>query len=464
MSNNRYFGDRQFYKKVLTVAVPIMIQQGITSFVSMLDNIMVGRLGTDPMSGVAILNQLMFVFNLCIYGGLAGIGIFTAQFYGKKDMEGVRYTFRMQVLLSFILTAAGIIAFALAGDRLIAYYLHEDGGGGNIAATYAYAKQYLAVMYAGMLPFALSQSYSSTLRNTGETVVPMKAGVAAVAVNLIGNYILIFGKFGAPRLGVAGAAAATVIARFVELFIAAGWTHIHTERNEFIVDAWRYLFRIPAGLVRSVTIRAFPLLANETLWSGGMAMLTQCYSVRGLSAVAAMNISQTVNNVFNISFIAMGSAIAIILGHSLGAGKIKEAREEAVKLTVFSVLICVATGAVLFIVGGFFPYIYNTTPEIRHMATGLIRIAAVCMPIYAYTNAAYFTIRSGGKTLITFLFDSCFIWAVSIPVAFALAHYTGLSLLKMFFAVQMLDLIKCITGYVLTRSGTWAQNLTTISK
>ena len=457
---SKYFGDRNFYRKVLTVAIPIMIQQGITNFVNMLDNIMVGRLGTDPMSGVAILNQLMFIFNLCIFGGLSGIGIFTAQFYGKNDTEGVRYTFRMQVILSFLLAALGTMVFLLFGDRLISYYLTEDGGGGNIQATFSYAKDYLAVMYIGMLPFALSQTYSTTLRNTGETVVPMKAGLIAVAVNLTGNYILIYGKFGAPALGVAGAAAATVLSRFVELIYVAGWTHRNTGRNRFIVGAWRRLFEVPGALARRITVKALPLLVNETLWAGGMAMLTQCYSVRGLSAVAAHNISQTFNNVFNVSFIAMGNAIAIILGQILGAGDIKRAKEESVKLTVFSVLICMGVGACLFIAGGFFPKVYNTSDEIRGIASGLIRISAVCMPIYAYTNASYFTLRSGGKTGITFLFDSCYMWVVTVPAAFVLAHFTGLSLLVMYFLIQMLDLIKCVSGYLLMKSGIWAQDLT----
>lgn len=457
---SKYFGDRAFYRRVLNVAVPIMIQQGITNFVSMLDNIMVGRLGTDPMSGVAILNQLMFIFNLCVFGGLAGIGIFTAQFYGKNDEEGVRYTFRMQVILSFLLAAAGAAVFLFFGDRLISYYLTEDSGGGNIEATFAFSKDYLRVMYVGMLPFALSQVYSSTLRNTGETVVPMKAGITAVLVNLVGNYILIYGKLGAPALGVAGAAAATVLSRFVELIYVAVWTHRNPWRNRFIAGAWRNLFQIPGSLARRIVIKALPLLFNEALWSSGMAMLAQCYSVRGLSAVAAHNISQTVNNVFNVSFIAMGSAIAIILGQILGSGDIQRAKEESVRLTVFSVLLCMGVGACLFIVGGFFPLVYNTTDEIRGTAAGLIRISAVCMPIYAYTNASYFTLRSGGKTVITFLFDSCFMWVVTVPAAFVLAHFTDVSLLMMYFLVQMVDLIKCVIGYFLMKSGAWAQNLT----
>ena len=463
MHKNQYLGDRQFYAKVMRVAIPIVIQQGITNFVNMLDNIMVGRLGTDPMSGVSIVNELMFVFNLCIFGGLSGVGIFTAQFYGKKDTEGVRYTFRMQVILSLLLAGLGILVFLAAGDSLISVFLHE-GSEGSIPDTFAAARRYLAVMLLGMIPFAMTQAYSSTLRNTGETVVPMRAGVTAVIVNLIGNYILIYGKFGAPRMGVAGAAAATVLSRFVELFVAASWTHLHPEKNAYIVGAWQRLWQIPGDLIRRVAFKATPLLLNETLWAGSQAILTQSYSVRGLSAVASLNISRTICNVFNICFLAMGNAIAIILGQLLGAGMIREAKDESRKLTAFSVMLCVAVGTALFIVGDFFPRIYNTSDEIRHLATRLIRISALFMPFYAYTNASYFILRSGGRTGITFLFDSFFGWVVCVPLAIALAHLTALPVSRMFLCVQLTELVKCIIGCILVRSGIWAQNLTNYSK
>ena len=460
MHMRSYIGDRSFYSRVLTIAIPIMIQQGITNFVGMLDNIMVGRLGTDPMSGVSIINQLLFVFNLCIFGGLSGIGIFTAQFYGKGDEKGIRYTFRMQILLAFLLTAACTVLFFFRGEQLISLYLHEGGSSGDIAETLRQARRYLAVMYAGMLPFAVNQAYASTLRNTGETLLPMKAGITAVAVNLIGNYILIYGKFGAPALGVAGAAAATVLSRFVELVIVAGWTHRHAEQKTYIIGAYRKLFSIPGDLIRRILPKAIPLLLNETLWAGGMAALVQCYSVRGLSAVAAMNISSTISNVFNISFLAMGNAIAILLGQILGGGHLERAKEEARKLTAFSVAICIVTGFLLFLTAGIFPLVYKTSEEIRATAASLIRICGLCMPLYAYANATYFILRSGGKTGITFLFDSCFVWVVYIPVAFILANFTSLPPVRMFLIVELLNVLKCILGFFMVRTGIWAQDLT----
>lgn len=183
----KFFGTKDFYLMVLAVVVPIMIQNGITNFVSLLDNIMVGRVGTDQMSGVAVVNQLIFVYNLCIFGGIAGAGIFTAQFYGSGNVEGVRSTFRFKIWTIILLCILGISVFVFQGDHLIRMYLHQDGGFGDIEATFRYARVYLHIMYLDMIPFAITQAYAGTLRETGETMLPMKAGIAAVCVNLVFN-------------------------------------------------------------------------------------------------------------------------------------------------------------------------------------------------------------------------------------------------------------------------------------
>ena len=450
---------RQFYRHVLTIAIPIMIQNGITNFVGMLDNIMVGRVGTDPMSGVAICNQLIFVWNLCIFGGLSGIAIFTAQFYGKGDDEGIRYTFRLQMLLGVILTALGLFIFTVFAEPMITLYLHADGGVGSVEATLHAAKGYLAAMCFGFLPFAVTQVYSTTLRSTGETVVPMKGSFLAVTINLIGNYVLIYGKFGAPALGVVGAAFATNISRFVEMFYVCIWTHRHKAAHPFIDGAYRSL-RVPGGLVKNCAAKGAPLLINEALWALGQAVLSQNYSLRGLSVIAAFNISSTVSNVFNVAFIAMGSAIGIVIGQELGRGKLDTVKRNANRLCAFSVLLCVASGAALFLVAGVFPKIYNTSDDIRVLAAAFIRISAVCMPIYAYANAAYFVIRSGGRTGITFLFDSCFCWVASIPLAYVLARHTSLPILPLYTCVQLLELVKCAIGFALVQRGVWIRDLT----
>ncbi|MBQ7840504.1 MAG: MATE family efflux transporter [Lachnospiraceae bacterium] len=443
---------------VLSVAVPIMIQNGITNFVGLLDNIMVGRIGTEQMSGIAIVNQLMMVFNISIFGAISGAGIFGAQFFGCDDHKGVRDTFRFKLYACLLIVILGLLIFIFAGEPLILLYLHGEGMDEQLNAALGYGKEYLAVMLVGLFPFALEQVYTSTLRECGETMVPMKAGIAAVVVNLVFNYLLIFGKFGFPELGVAGAAIATVISRFVQTAIVIIWTHKHADRMKFITGAYASPV-IPLGLVGNILKKGTPLIVNEILWAAGMAYMMQCYSVRGLSAIAALNISSTISNLFNTVFIAMGSAIAIIVGQLLGAGKMDEAKDTDTKLIAFSVACCVVIGGILALTAPLFPMMYNTSEEVKGLATAFIRIVACCMPMAAFMHASYFTLRSGGKTIVTFLFDSVFLWCASIPLAYVLSRYTTLHVIPLYLACQLIDIIKCVIGFILVKKGVWIQNI-----
>ncbi len=453
-------GDRQFYKKVLAVTLPIMLQNGITNFVNMLDNIMVGQIGTEQMSGVAIVNQLIFVFNLCIFGAVAGAGILAAQFYGSGNHEGVRYTFRFKLYICLAISAIGLLIFRCFGSELIQLYLHTGSETGDIEATLAYGMEYLQVIMIGLVPFALIQMYAGTLRECGETMVPMVAGITAVLVNLVFNYILIYGKFGAPALGVTGAAIATVMSRFVELGMIAFWTHRHKERNPFIVGVYRSLY-IPGPLVRQIMVTGTPLLINEALWSGGMAMIAQCYSIRGLAVVAGINIANTLINVMNVVFLALGNAVGIIVGQLLGAGKLEQAKDEDRKIIAFAAFLCIGLGVALYIFAAYFPMIYKTDQEVRELATSFMRINAICMPLYGITNTAYFTMRSGGKTVITFLFDSAFMWSIVIPAIYCLSHFTAMPVVGVYAVCQATEAIKATVGLILVKKGVWIQKIVT---
>ena len=437
-----------------------MRKNGITNFVGLLDNIMVGQVGTEQMSGVAIVNQLLMVYYLCIFGGLAGAGIFTAQYFGQKDDEGIRHTFRYKFWMALILTTGAVLLLLTAGNNLIQMYLNGNNDGGDLAAALHYGKNYLQVMLLGLPAFMMLQIYVSTLRECGETVVPMKAGIAAVTVNLCLNYLLIYGKLGLPALGVVGAAVATVISRYVEAAVVILWTHGHKEKNSYITGIYRTL-KVPGYLVGKFFIKGAPLLVNETLWSSGMAMLTQCYSVRGLSVIAGLNIANTINNMFNVVFIALGDAVAIIIGQLLGAGKMEEARDTDNKIIAFSVSCCIGVAILMVFIAPLFPQLYKTTDEVRAVAVQFILAQAVFMPQAAFMHATYFTLRSGGKTIVTFLFDSVFVWCVSVPVAFCLSRMTALPVIAIFAMVQIADWVKCIIGFVLVKKGVWLQNIVT---
>lgn len=458
----KLIGDRAFYRRVLTVAVPILIQNTITNFVSLLDNIMVGQVGTLEMSGVSIINQLMFVFYLCVFGAVSGAGIFTAQFYGCQDHKGIRHTFRFKFLVGLAITLLGAGVFYFFGNELIGMYLQGDATPEEVAQTLQHGHDYLMVTLWGLLPFALANAYASTLRETGHTFVPMAAGVAAVLINLFLNYVLIFGHFGAPAMGVRGAALATVISRYAELTIVALWTHCNTEKNPFIRGVFRS-FHIPAGLLKQIAIKGTPLLINEFLFASGMAVMNQCYSVRGLEVVAAMNISSTLYNLGSVAFLTMGNVVAIIMGQMMGAGNSKEAVQDSHrKLTALSVASCLFFGLLLMAFSGLFPQIYNTTDSVRALASQVICVAAAFMPFSAYVHSTYFALRSGGRTFITFLFDSGFVWCVNVPLAYCLSRFTALPIIPLYALCLSTDILKCLVGYFMIRGGGWVQNLTKV--
>lgn len=456
-------GDRLFYRRVFAVLLPIVVQNALSNVVSLLDNVMVGRVGTLPMSAVAIVNQLLFVFNLCVFGGLAGAGIFAAQYAGAGDDEGVRSCFRMKVWLGAGMLLAALAVFLCVPERLIAMYLAEDTSALDAAETMGHALRYLRIMLIGLVPFTVSQVYGSTLRELGETKLPMVASIVAIVVNMSLNYVLIFGNTGLSFLpfgpmGVSGAAIATVVSRFAEAIVIVWFVHARRGRFAFIRGAYRTL-AVPKKLCLGIARKGTPLLINEFLWSSGMALLMQCYSVRGLDVVAAANISSTVQNLFNVVFLCMGNAISILVGQDLGAGKLDTAKTTVYRLIALALALSVLFGGAMYAAAPLVPRIYNTTDTVRSLAVGLLRIVAVMTPFFTFSTCSYFTLRAGGKTLVTMFFDCGFSWCACLPVAFCLTRFTALPILTVYAAVQALDLIKCAIGFVLVKKGVWLNNM-----
>ena len=459
MRLKRYVGDRLFYRRILRVMLPIVAQQGITSFVSLLDNIMVGRVGTEQMSGVAISNQLLFIFQLALLGGLSGAGIFCAQYYGKGDGEKVRSVIRFKAVSVMLITAVAMAVYLVWGPGLISLFLTDTGNPVSITATLAYGTHYMRIMLIGQIPLALAMIYATTMRETGETVIPMGAGITAVIVNMAFNYLLIFGHLGLPRMGVAGAAVATVLSRFVELALLLFFSLRRKERFPCFTGVWRTL-RVPGALAWEIVRKGTPLLFNELLFSVGMTVIVQCYSTCGLAAVAAYNITSTVSNFFFLAAFAMGNAIAIVVGQELGAGELEKARDTAGKMIALGVALCAAVSVLLALFSPLFPRIYNTTDEVRRLAHQLLLTDAVFLTLRGFYTNAYFTLRSGGKSMITFLFDSGFMWVICIPLALCLSRLTDLPMLPMYVAIQTVDILRAAVGTVLVRKGVWINNLT----
>ena len=448
----------QIYKRALQLSVPMMIQNGITNMVSLVDNIMVGSQGTEAMTAVSIASQLIFVFNLAIFGGLSGPGIYGAQYYGQHNLEGFQNTFRIKGWITTLCLIGGLLVFLLGDDTLIGLYLHGESATVDAGLTMTFAKQYLHIMLIGLPFFVVTQVYASSLRETGSSVKPMVAGVASVAVDVVLNYMLIYGNCGMPKLGVRGAAIATVLARVAEMGIVVIWAHACRKKHVFLQGIYR-TFRVPKQLAQKVVRKGLPIFFNEFLWAGGIAALTQCYSTRGLEIVAGLNISNALCNLLNVVFVALGSAVGILIGQTLGASEYERAKKDSFSLMWFTGGVCLLLAAILISVSGVFPKAYDTTQEVRNYGRWFITITAAFFPVQGFLNALYFTLRSGGKTMITFLFDSVFTWCVPLPTALILCHFTSLPILGIYAIVQAADILKVVIGYILIQKGVWISNL-----
>ncbi len=443
---------------VAALAVPMIVQNTLTNVVSLLDNLMIGAVGTEAMAAVAIVNQLLFVFSLCVFGILSGVGIFSTQFAGARDDEGVRHCFRLKLLTILVTTALFIVAFLLFPEPLISCFLKGEATPAELEATVEAARHYLAIMLFNIPPFAFAMTYASSLREVGETRMPMVASIAAILINLLFNYLLIFGHWGFPQMGVKGAAWATVISRVAELIIIVGYAHLRHGRFRFLEKAYCSM-HVPKTLLLGGLKQGTPLLVNEVCWAVGMAMLMQSFSLRGLHVIAACNIAMTVSNIFNSAFYSMGGAVAVIIGQELGANRMQRARGYAWKLMLLTVLVASVMSLILSLFAPFIPKWYNTTQDVQRLATIMMWIGAAGSPFYAISHVGYFTIRSGGRSYHTFLLDSGFTWLVLWPVTWSLAYFTTLPILPLFFISRLTETTKCIAALILVKSNIWMQNI-----
>lgn len=460
---SRFIGDKNFYKKVFAIVLPIMIQNAISTFVSLLDNIMVGSIGTEEMTGVAIANQLIFVYNLAVFGGLSGVGIFTVQFFGNRDTDGIRRTFRYKLWLGAVLTIAGVCVLFFLKDQLIGIYLKDSVSDADkeldLDLILSSGKGYLNIILYSLPAFIFLQIYASTLRECEETRVPMIAGIIAVTVNLVFNYLLIYGKLFFRPLGVNGAAIATVIARYTECAIVIFWSHTHKQKQPWVSRVYSTL-KVSARDVKAFFIKGIPLLLNEFVWSCGVTACSMIYaSMRGTNVNSAQSIANNLTQFTNIIFLSMGNAVGIIVGAILGSGDLKKAKDWDNKLIAFSMSLSLISALLLIIFSPFFPRLYNTTDDIRSLATSMMLITAGFVVQQSFLHSAYFTIRSGGKTLMTFFFDSGSIWILSVPTAFLLCKFTSLSIIWVLIFVNLADFIKASIAFVMVKKNVWINNL-----
>lgn len=451
----KFIADKKFYKSLLIIVMPIILQQFITQFVSLVDNLMIGSVGNSEMTGVSLANQLLFVFNLAIFGSLSGASLFASQYYGAKNIEGYQQTFKFKWLIGTIIIVLASVIFISFSDELLSFFINsKEGEFSDPAIVLDSGKKYLLIMIIGNVPFMIKEIYATSLREMKQTFIPMLCGVIAIGVNLVFNTILIFGLLGFPKLGVVGAAIATVISRFVEMGIVLFYSIFKVDKFPFFKGAF-VKNKLTVSSIKKFLPKTLLLVANETLWAAGLTLMLSCYAYRGLDTVSSFNIANTIANVFITIGTSLGNASAIIIGAMLGAKQTEEAKQSSYRIMGFAFVISLAFTALQILSAYIIPNIYDTSEEIRVVARNLIIISAIMLPFNSVNCVCYFTLRAGGKMLITILFDSVFVVLVRVPLAFVLAHYTNCSIYVVYAVATGVDLLKIFAGYYLIQKGIW---------
>jgi putative MATE family efflux protein len=450
MMIKKFIGDKQFIKTVLVIAVPLMLQNLVSAGVNLVDNMMVGQLGDAALSGVVAVNRVYMVAFFGIMGLMASASIFIAQYYGAKDEDHMRQAFRFGLVLS-----VGIgIGFALMGlifpREMVSFFTKDE-------AILVEGVKYFHYAALSLIPLGGCVAIGGAMRSIGDVKTPMTASIVAVFTNMFFNYMLIFGHFGAPKMGVAGAALATLIARIVELIILIA---VMKYKSYGFGTKLSQLFVIQPLVAQRIFIKAIPLTVNEILWASGMATLFKFYATRGTEVMSGYAIAMTVGDLFFTLFGGMAAATTIILSQQLGANKLESAKADAYKLLGLSVCLAAIFGVLLFGTSFVIPQFYNVSALSKATAVNFLRIVSVMFWVYMGSAQCYFILRSGGDTTSTFIMDSLYMWVVNIPIVGMVAYLTKVNIVVLYMVGQSTDFIKLILSYRLVRKGNWIKNLT----
>ena len=449
MKIKQWLGDAAFYQRLFALSVPLVLQQLITASIQIVDNVMVGQLGETAIGAVGVVNQLFFVVIISSFGVMSGSTIYMAQYFGAKNQDKLQQTFHFTILDAL---AVGLISFGLftfADAWLIGIFTQSD-------ETTLLAMDYISIIRYGLFAFAISIAISSSLRVVGITKPILWISIITIVLNTVLNGLLIFGLFGLPALGVVGAAIATLIARVVEALLSM-WYLIR--RQTIFKLVLRKLFAIEFGVVKAVVIIGLPLLLNEFFWSMGQTTFLYAYSTRGDSALAAMNVTNTISQITFVMFQAIGTAAAVFVGNKLGENSLAEAEGNAKRLILIATALAIIVGVLQFGLSFVVLDLYSVSTMTKQAAQFNIRVNAMFVSLYTLNVTIFFIIRSGGDTLSTFLMDSGFMWVIAVPFALVLAFFTDLPITWMFLLIQGTEILKVAFAFNRFFQRRWIKNL-----
>ncbi len=443
--------EQGFYRRMLSIAFPVMLQNFITSFLNMIDTVMVGKLGETEIAAVGIANQYFFFFLMFIIGLGAGCGVFIAQFWGAKDIKNIRRI--LGIGLSSGLLVAGV--FMLVGYcfpvQVIAVFNRE-------AQVLALGSSYLQIVLASYLFTGITVLLTFAHRSLGQAMMPTVISAVALAVNAFFNYVLIFGHFGAPALGVAGAAWATLIARVIETILLVGMTYF---RKGILAAAWHELTDFTFGFFRNAYRTIAPVIFNDICWGLASLVYSIVYGRMGTQAVASIQICNTITNLYLVVFFGLSNAAAVMIGNSVGAGREKLAVDYASTFVRLSFLVGISLGLLLALTSPLTLRFFNVSPQVHHDTLLILYIvAAIFTARVLGITVIVGILRGGGDARYAFLSESFTMWFIGVPLTILGAMVLKLPVYLVYGLATVEEVTKCCLGLFRVKSGRWIRNVT----
>lgn len=448
-----FFKDRAFLREMFMIALPISFQQLINASLNMIDVIMVGQLGESSIAGLGLSNQVFFVFILLLFGLTSGMAIFTAQYWGKQEIEPIRKVLGMSILITSIIAFIFTLAATLAPRVVLGFYT-EDKAVIEIGASY------LSIVGFSYIPVAIATSYIATMRSIHLVKMTVIATISALIFKTVLGYILIFGAFGLPALGVRGAAIGT----------ASGWTLelvlllilIYTQKTPLAANPLTFFtFDLPFfGRVLKTTL---PALANEMFWSLGITTYNAIYAHIGTDSIAAINVNATIEELGFVVFMGLGNACAVMVGNRIGAGKKDEAFETVRRVVILSVMSAWVVGLIVLSLRGAVVKLYDLSPSGEHNVRMLMLMMASVLWIRMFNFSTFIgALRSGGDTRFALIMEICSIWLIGVPAAYIGAFVLHLPVYYVYLMVALEEIAKAFVSGWRVYSRKWIHDLVNI--
>jgi putative MATE family efflux protein len=442
--------SKSLYKTLARVALPIALQSLITTSLNLLDNLMVGNLGEIQLAAVGLSSQLFFVHIGVMFGFASGASAFMAQFWGKQDVQSVRKVTGFAVSVCFSVSLLFFLPAVIAPEKMLGLFT-------NFPEVIDMGKDFVRIASIAFLTLGITYPLSAALRTTQQTSIPLKISAVVFSTNTILNFFLIFGSFGAPELGVKGAAIATAVSRCLELIL---YIYVIFFRKNLLAGRPAEFFGWHKPLISRILVTAIPVMINETMWSLGMATYNAAYGRLGITEIAAVQASNTINTLFILAIFSLGDALLILVGQRIGMGQMEYAFALAKRLLRIGQGVGAVSGVLLIVTSQFLIRLFNFTPEGQRYALLIICIYGLMMPLKVYNGLNIVgTLRCGGDTRFAMCVEVGTVWLIGVPLVFLGALYFRLPVYYVVLMAQSDELIKSFICRSRFLSKKWLNNL-----